>query len=154
MNNLQSHILYIEDHADTRELVTFVLTQANHRVTPTSTSTDALKRARNEHFDLYLIDAWLPDGSGIELCKQLREFDPETPIMFLSAAAYDTDKQAAMENGAQRYLVKPVDVQVLSDEVNALVLAFANKHDQASGLTRNNSPARARAKAMRSSVFV
>ena len=59
--------------------------------------------------------------------------------MFLSAAAYETDKQAAMESGAQRYLVKPADIQVLSYEVNALILAFANKHDQAGGPPRSQS---------------
>jgi DNA-binding response OmpR family regulator len=154
MNNLQSHILYIEDHEDTRELVTLVLTESNHRVTLTSTSKDALKRARQERFDLYLLDSWLPDGSGIDLCRQLREFDRRTPIMFLSAAAYETDKQAAMESGAQRYLVKPVDLQVLSDEVTELILAFANKDEQPGGLTRSHSSVRGGAKAVRSGVFI
>ena len=133
MNIPQIQILYIEDHDDTRELVTLVLADPNYRVTTTSTSKDALKLARQKHFDLYLLDSWLPDGSGIELCKQLREFDHETPIMFLSAAAYETDKQAAMDSGAQCYLVKPADLQGLSFEVDALILAFENKKVQAVG---------------------
>jgi DNA-binding response OmpR family regulator len=126
MDMLQSHILYIEDHEDTRELVTFVLADSNYKVTTTASSKEALRLARQQHFDLYLLDSWLPDGSGIELCKQLREFDRDTPIMFLSAAAYETDKQAAMDSGAQRYLVKPDDIRALSIEVEALI-AFANK---------------------------
>jgi DNA-binding response OmpR family regulator len=154
MNNLQSHILYIEDHDDTRELVTLVLTESNHKVTPTSNSKDALNLARNERFDLYLLDSWLPDCSGIELCKQLREFDQQTPIMFLSAAAYETDKQEAIDNGAQRYLVKPVDMQVLSAEVNALIHAFAKKHDQVRELTHRHFPMRRGRNAMRSTAFI
>jgi DNA-binding response OmpR family regulator len=117
----RGHILYIEDHEDTRELVVIVLAESNCLVTTTCTISDALKLARAHQFDLYLIDSWLPDGAGIELCKQLREFDPTTPIMFLSGLAYDADKQAALDHGAQRYLVKPADIQVLSKEVNSLI---------------------------------
>lgn len=90
MDNLRNHILYIEDHEDTRELVSLVLADANYRVTTTSTSKDALRLAREQHFDLYILDSWLPDGTGVELCKRLREFDRTTPVMFLSAAAYET----------------------------------------------------------------
>ena len=142
MDNRQNHILYIEDHEDTRELVTFVLAAANYRVTTTSSSKDALKLAREQHFDLYILDSWLPDGTGVELCKRLREYDPVTPIMFLSGAAYDVDKQAAINSGAQCYLVKPADIQVLSSEVNALIHAFANKHGKAEGLARTHSTLR------------
>src|SRR5688500_6293102 len=136
MQILTSHILYIEDHEDTRDLVTLVLGNANYRVTTASSSKEALKLAQEGHFDLYILDSWLPDGSGVELCKQLREFDRWTPIMFLSAAAYDNDKQAAMDQGAQRYLVKPAGIQVLGKEVNALILAFRD--------TRSGSSLKAR----------
>ncbi len=122
-----SHILYIEDHEDTKELVTLVLAESNHRVTTTSSSKDALKLAREHHFDLYILESWLADGSGIELCQRLREFDRATPIMFFSGAAYETNKQAALGNGAQRYLVKPTHIQVLRDEVNTLIDAFRNE---------------------------
>ena len=133
MDTLQSHILYIEDHDDTRELVTLVLADANYRVTTASSRKDALKLAREQAFDLYILDSRLPDGTGIELCRQLREFDRGTPIMFLSAAAYDTDKQAAIDNGAQRYLVKPNDIQKLGYEVNALILGTASKQNLLDG---------------------
>lgn len=139
MEARQHHILYIEDHDDTRELITLVLAERNYRVTTGSTVLAALKLAHEHHFDLYMLDSWLPDGSGIELCKQLREFDHETPIMFLSAAAYETDKQAAMESGAQRYMVKPADIQGLSSEVDALILGFANHKAQAVGSMRTRS---------------
>jgi len=121
MNNPQSHILYIEDHEDTRDLVTLVLAESNHRVTSTSNGKEALKLAREQQFDLYILDSWLADVTGIELCQRLREFDHGTPIMFFSGAAYETDKQAALENGAQCYLVKPADIKIFRDQVNALI---------------------------------
>ena len=127
MDILRSHILYIEDHEDTKELVSLVLTEANHRVTTTSSSKDALKLAREQKFDLYILESWLADGSGIELCQRLREFDRVTPIMFFSGAAYETDKQAALGNGAQCYLVKPTHIKVLRDEVDTLIDAFRSE---------------------------
>lgn len=139
---LQSHILYIEDHDDTRELVTLILANSNYRVTTAASSKEALKLAREKQFDLYILDSWLPDGSGVELCKQIREFDRRTPIMFISAAAYETDKQAAMDSGAQRYLVKPADIQVLSNEVNALI-GFTHKPNHVTGIARSPSALRA-----------
>ena len=134
MTVLQRHILYIEDHEDTREIVCLLLEASNYRVTTASCVTDALKLAREGRFDLYILDSWLPDGTGIDFCQRLRQFDTGTPVMFLSAAAYDTDIQAAMENGAQRYLVKPADLQVLSDEVSALI-SSTNKYDPVGELT-------------------
>ena len=134
MTVLQRHILYIEDHEDTRELVSLLLEESNYRVTTACSVKDALNLAREGGFDLYIIDSWLPDGTGIEFCQRLREFDPGTPIMFLSAAAYDTDIQAAMDNGALRYLVKPTDLQLLSYEVSALICS-SNKYEQAGNLT-------------------
>ena len=136
MDIFRSHILYIEDHADTQELVTLVLAESNHRVTTTSSSKDALKLAREQPFDLYILNSWLADGTGIELCQRLREFDRGTPIMFFSGAAYETDKQAALNNGAQCYLIKPVDIQVLRDEVNRLIGASKNEHDPSRGISR------------------
>ena len=154
MDILRSHILYIEDHEDTRELVTLVLAESNHSVTTTSSSKDALRLAREQHFDLYILDSWLADGTGIELCQRLREFDRGTPIMFFSGAAYETDKQAALDNGAQCYLVKPADIQVLRDEVNTLIDAFKNKNKRPLGITRGYPSVSARADdSARSSTF-
>jgi two-component system, OmpR family, alkaline phosphatase synthesis response regulator PhoP len=142
MDTAQNHILYIEDHQDTVDLVKLILGHANYWVTTASRSEEALKLAREQHFDLYILDSWLPDCTGIELCKQLREFDHVTPIMFLSAAAYDADKQAALDSGAQSYLVKPVDIRVLKSEVDGLILAVTNKYGPAEGLGLTDSPLR------------
>ena len=85
METLRNHILYIEDHDDTRELVTLILSGLNYRITTSSNIADALKIAREHEFDLYMLESWLPDGSGVDLCKRLREVDRSTPIMFFSS---------------------------------------------------------------------
>jgi DNA-binding response OmpR family regulator len=127
METRQHHVLYIEDHEDTRELVTLVLADRNYRVTTASTIVDALRLAHEHHFDLYMLDSWLPDGSGIDLCKRLRELDPGIPIMFFSGAAYDADRETAINSGAQGYLIKPVDLDVLCSEVSKLIAMFPRK---------------------------
>jgi DNA-binding response OmpR family regulator len=100
-------ILYIEDDADTRELVSFVLGRNTCKVTLADSIEHALLVARTTRFDLYIIDNWMPGGSGIDLCRKLREFDSSTPILFYSGAGYDNDKQEAFDSGAQGYLIKP-----------------------------------------------
>lgn len=116
-------ILYIEDHDDTRELVTIVLRQNEYDVITGSTIETGIQLARAGRFDLYLLDSWLPDGSGLDLCKQIREFDPSTPILFYSAAAYDADREDALKSGAQGYLIKPSQTSELCSLVSALISA-------------------------------
>ena len=69
-----ARILYAEDDADTCELVTVLLAGENCQVIATESHDEALRLARSEHFDLYLIDNWTPGISGVGLCGQLREF--------------------------------------------------------------------------------
>lgn len=114
-------VLYIEDHEDTRELVTLVLEQNSYEVVTGSTIESGVDLAGSQHFDLYLLDSWLPDGSGLDLCKKIREFDKTTPILFYSAAAYEIDRNEAMSSGAQEYLVKPSPPSELCDLVTFLI---------------------------------
>jgi DNA-binding response OmpR family regulator len=126
MTDLVPQILYTEDDADTRELVSYVLTTSNCKVTLADSNARALLLAETNKFDLYVIDNWLREGSGIELCKKLREFDPGTPILFYSGAAFDRDKQEAFASGAQAYLTKPVDNDELVKEVFRLISEARN----------------------------
>ena len=89
-------ILYIEDHEDTRELVTLLLAQKSYKVITGSTIESGVALAGAEKFDLYLLDSWLPDGSGLDLCRRIRQFDQTTPILFYSAAAYANDHDMAL----------------------------------------------------------
>src|ERR1044072_3913718 len=114
-------VLYIEDHEDTRELVTLVLEQKSIAVVTGSTIKSGVALAGSQQFDLYLLDSWLPDGFGLELCKKIREFDKPTPILFYSAAAYEADRDLAIKSGAQAYLVKPSQPSELCNLVTRLI---------------------------------
>lgn len=114
-------VLYIEDHDDTRELVTLVLEQRSYEVVSSSTIASGVALAGSQDFDLYLLDSWLPDGSGLDLCRQIREFDKVTPVVFYSAAAYEIDRDQAMKSGAQAYLVKPSQPSELCSVVTSLI---------------------------------
>ena len=121
MKASSGYILYVEDDQDTRDLVTCVLTMNNYRIVAADNCDDALMMARSSQFDLYLIDNWMAGCSGVDLCKKLREFDPLTPVLFYSGAAYESDKQQASSAGARGYLVKPVDNDELIEEVFRLI---------------------------------
>jgi DNA-binding response OmpR family regulator len=114
-------VLYIEDHDDTRELVTLVLEQRSYEVVTGSTIKSGVALAGSQQFDLYLLDSWLPDGSGLDLCRRIREFDKVTPILFYSAAAYEMDRAEAIKSGAQAYLIKPSQPSELCNLVTSLI---------------------------------
>jgi DNA-binding response OmpR family regulator len=110
-------ILYIEDDEDTREMVSFMLTRSNYEIISTDSCRQGLNLAKQSSFDLCLIDHMLADGSGIDLCRQIRSFDPTTPIIFCSGYADDEHQQAALDSGAQHFLSKPFD----ADQLVALI---------------------------------
>jgi len=136
----QLRILCTEDDADARELLTFVLSRNNCEVVTTETPALAIELAKAGRFDLYLLDNWIPGMSGTDLCIELRRFDSQTPILFYSGAGYEKDKTAAYANGAQGYLVKPVDNDELIAEVFRLVSeSRANRATHATQATVNKT---------------
>lgn len=110
-------ILVTEDEPDTRALLELVLRAAGCEVISTDNSDQALQLAKTNSLDLYLLDNWMANVSGIDLCRKLREFDEQTPILFYSGAAYESDKKEALAAGAQGYLVKPCDPENLVSEI-------------------------------------
>ena len=121
LNQNTPRVLYIEDHEDTRELVTLVLKQKNIEVVTGTTIKSGVALAGSQAFDPYLLDSWLPDGSGLDLCRKIREFDTATPILFYSAAAYEMDRTEAIRSGAQAYLIKPSHPGELCSLVASLI---------------------------------
>ena len=114
-------ILLVEDHEDTSDLMVLILSQLNYDVATAASISGALGLANSADFDLFVLDSMLPDGTGTDLCKHIRERNNSTPILFYSAMAYEHDKDEALLAGAQRYLVKPVDTEVFCRTVTELL---------------------------------
>lgn len=121
MPSPRARLLYVEDHSDTLELVSFVLRENGFEVVTVADPVEAIRLAQTERFDVYILDNWMEGMSGIELCTRLREFDSTTPILFFSGAARDQDKQNAIDCGAQAYLVKPSSPDALMAEIRKLI---------------------------------
>ena len=117
----KGRILCTEDDADSRDMLVCILETEGYHVTVTGNSAHALAIANREAFDLILVDTWMPGLSGPQLTKEIRKFNQSTPILFYSGAAYETDKQKARDAGAQGYLIKPLGISDLVDEVARLI---------------------------------
>ncbi len=113
-------VLYAENDDDELFMIRTLFEFSNIEVLPAKTVADTLNLANSEHFDLYLLDTRFPDGHGLELCRQLRERSPQTPIVFYSGDAFKTDKQKGMEAGASAYLTKP-SIDDLTVTINYLI---------------------------------
>ena len=121
MPSPKARILCTEDNTDTRELLLVLLRCAGYEVVCTDNAKQGLALAKSQPFDLYLVDSWLPDSSGLSLTEWIREFDKTTPILFYSGAAYDSDLQKALKAGASGYLVKPADNDKILSEIDRLI---------------------------------
>jgi DNA-binding response OmpR family regulator len=80
-----------------------------------------LDLVNRETFDLFLFDNWLPEISGVDLTLRIRQFNKTTPILFYSGAATEQEQQSALEAGAQGYLIKPVGIEELVQEIERLI---------------------------------
>jgi DNA-binding response OmpR family regulator len=102
-------ILYVEDDADSSLLMKTLLKAEGYDVKTCATSEKGLQLAQAGGLSAIILDHWLADVSGIEICKKIRTYDRTTPIIFYSGAAFPQDQRAGIEAGAQAYLVKPND---------------------------------------------
>jgi len=118
---ISPNVLFVEDDPDTRELMAIILKSEDYHVMLAANYDEALLLARVLRFDLFIMDNWMPGGSGIDLCKKLREFNVHTPIIFYSGAAYEHDKREAFDSGAQAYLTKPADTDTLIETIATLI---------------------------------
>lgn len=114
-------ILCVDDDEDTCAMLCGLLGLIDCRVETAATAADALGLLARERFDLYLLDNWLPGGSGVELCREIRRTDPSTPVVFYSGAGLDSEREEALAAGAQVYLVKPGDAAALVETVRRLL---------------------------------
>src|SRR5665213_969588 len=108
-------IALIEDDVDLYNLVQYNLDKEGFQVVGSQTGKGALDLCRREHPDLVILDIMLPDSDGLEICKGIRA-NPElanTPVIFLTARASETDRIVGLELGANDYIVKPFFVREL-----------------------------------------
>ena len=102
----RKHLLCVDDHEDTRAMMSALLGMHGYQVTTTGSVIEALSLTKKGGFDLFILDSIYPDGFGFDLCQQIRRFDPQTPIVFLSGLADDSDIAKGMKAGAQAALTE------------------------------------------------
>ena len=100
-------ILYVENDEDSCVMMRALLEPEGCEVVTVQTVADGLRLARVGGFALYMLENWFPEGTGTDLCQEIRTFDSRTPILFYSSLGYEADIKRAMNAGAQGYRVKP-----------------------------------------------
>lgn len=114
-------ILLIEDDIDVAASIAEYLEYHSIQVDFAYNTAQAKSRLQQMVFDLIVLDINLPDGNGIELCKELKQTNQlPQPILFLTARGALTDKLNAFESGAVDYMVKPFSMAELHARIKAL----------------------------------
>ena len=118
-----TRVLVIEDESDLAEVLQYNLTAAGFEVSVASRGKDGLRLAAQTPPDLVLLDLMLPDLSGTEICRTLKN-DPRTkqvPVIMLTAKGEEIDRVVGFEIGAEDYVVKPFSVRELLLRIQAVL---------------------------------
>lgn len=115
-----ANILIIEDDTDLREGLSFSFSSDGHLVEEVETKKDGLRKIANGCFDIILLDCNLPDGTGFELCKEVRSYS-NIPIIMLTARDTELDEIKALELGVNDYLSKPFSLGVLKARMKRIL---------------------------------
>ena len=119
MPQVKCRILYVDDHEDSTEMLKLILSESDYEFHSAKTIEEALDLARTHEFDLYVLDKYLPDGSGLELCKQLGRLTPTVPCIFYTGDTYEIHREV-IAAGAQAYIAKP-EIEKLIETVHKLL---------------------------------
>ena len=114
-------ILVIEDESRVAELLKRGLEESEHTVRIADSVSSGLNMFEKESFDIIVSDVMLPDGSGFDLCRRIREKNETIPILMLSALGTTDDKLEGFDSGADDYMVKPFDFRELDVRINILL---------------------------------
>lgn len=117
MSDPKCRILYVDDHDDSAEMLKLVLADVDYEVESARTVDQALKMASKLEFDLYVVDKRLPDGSGLELIKQLEKVTPGIPSIVYTGDVYEVHRDQALAAGAHAFVCKP-DIETLIKTVH------------------------------------
>lgn len=121
-------LIVCEDDAPTLELLCDHLEADRFRVLPAPSASDALRLCHFEQPDLMLLDVILPDASGLDVLREVREadgttgrYDPHLPVIVVSGRGGDADRLRGLASGADDYLVKPLFLPELAARVRAIL---------------------------------
>lgn len=110
-------ILLVEDNMDTAQIIERLLLRQGHRVATAADLATATALLKQSKFDLLLSDLGLPDGSGLELMRALRERGERMPGIAFSGYGQEQDVRQSLEAGFAAHLVKPVDIEELRETI-------------------------------------
>ncbi len=112
-------ILLVEDHGDTAKIMRRLLTTEGHQVVTASDVAAALESVSQNQFDLLISDLGLPDSSGLDLIRTLREQGSSLPAIALSGYGREDDVRQSLDAGFNAHLTKPVDFRRLKTAIRA-----------------------------------
>jgi two-component system OmpR family response regulator len=118
---MKKRILIVDDNQDMVDMLKALLRDSGWEVGGARTAAQARTRIDGEHMDVIILDSRLPDGNGVELCRELRARSPNLPIIFLTGATLPSDLNNAAEAGCSAYLVKPCSIDELTQVINQLM---------------------------------
>lgn len=114
-----STVLMVEDDKDLAELIAINLRELSLHVTHVISGEEAATKLEEASFDLILLDVMLPGMSGLDLCRHIREKNPEQALVFLTSRDSEIDRVLGLELGADDYMTKPFSVRELQARVRS-----------------------------------
>ena len=124
--NKTHHILLVEDEEHLLTTIQLNLELEQYEVTTAITGTEALKKVRQEDFDVIILDVMLPEINGFDVCAEIRKNNTHVPILFLTAKDSGNDRIQGLKIGADDYLTKPFNLEELLLRVQILLKRKSN----------------------------
>jgi two-component system, OmpR family, response regulator len=118
---VESHILIVDDDLQIRKLLGRYLAEQGFRVTLASDRRTLMAALESNDIKLIVLDVMLPDGSGLEICRNMRSENVPIPIILLTALKEDVDRIIGLEIGADDYLGKPFNPRELAARIRAVL---------------------------------
>lgn len=115
------HILLVDDEPELTEPLSRILKREGYQVEIVHDGAEGSRLARENQYDLLILDWMLPHKSGLEICQQLRSQGDQTPVLFLTAKDTLDDRVSGLDAGADDYLIKPFELRELLARVRALL---------------------------------
>jgi CheY-like chemotaxis protein len=112
-------ILCVEPDQEARALLEEVL--SGYRTVFACSAYEAIRELNRLTYDSYMLECWLPDMTGVQLCREIRKADPQGPLVFCTGAARQQDRARGLRAGASAYLCKPINPPVLLSQLRVLL---------------------------------